>query len=138
MSRVSAHGTAIKIGDGATPTENFTQIAQAHDITGPNLDMNVIDATDHDSGGVKSKVPGVSDPGQITFDVGWDPSDATHAALKTDHDAKTLRNFQEVLTDAAGTTVTFSAYVKTLQPHEPVDGQLTMSVTLELSGAVTW
>lgn len=139
MSRYSAHGTQLQIGDGASP-EVFTTIAQVRDIQGPGLSTNIIDGTDHDSGGAKSKVAGVRDGGQLTLDIAYDPAHGTHNAatgLLRDWKNGTLRNFKLVFPDAGNTAWSIAGLVQGFQPTAPVDDLLTAAVTLEVSGDPT-
>ena len=57
---------------------------------------------------------------------------------RTDRAGRTLRNFKLILTDAATTTLSFAAYVKQFALSGGVDDEIKLSVTLRISGAVTW
>jgi len=135
---ISAWGTLLKIGDGATP-ENFTTILQVQDITPPAPTALLEDATAHDStGGWTEDKPTLLDMGDCTFGVLYVPTAATHDAgtgLISDLVAKKLRNFQLVYPDT--TTWSFSAYVAKFQPKAPVRGLLKADVTLNVSGQPT-
>lgn len=45
----SGFGTLLKVGDGASPTEAFTAIAEVKSISGPSMSMETIDATHMES-----------------------------------------------------------------------------------------
>ena len=109
---LSAFGTLLRIGDGATP-ENFTTITEVVEISGPNLALNTEDATSHDSpGGYEEWVGTILRTGEVSFDVNFLPTDATQsfaAGLILDQVNRTLRNFELVFTDVGATTWAFAA-----------------------------
>jgi predicted secreted protein len=135
-----AHGTFLKIGDAATPTENFTTISEVTDLSGPSLSLAALTATSHDSGGWKEIIGGILDGGSVTLSLNFKPTHATHsytAGLIKDMVNRTLRNFQLIFTDSGTTTWSFAALVTAFETTEPVDERLTADVTLEISGAPT-
>lgn len=138
---ISSFGTLLKIGDGATPTENFTTIAEVLDIGGPSLGLDTEEITNHDStGGWEEVIGTILRSGEVTFEINYDPAGATHDAstgLIADMVARTLRNFQLVFPDSGTTTWSFAAYVTGFEPGAPVAGKLSASVTLKPSGQPT-
>lgn len=138
---ISSFGTLLKIGDGATPTEVFTTIAEVKDISGPSLKLNTDELTNHGSpGGWKEKVGTLLEAGDLSFDLNFVPTHATHnptTGLIADQTARTKRNFQLVFPDTASTTWAFTALVTEFEPAEPVEGVLKASVTLEITGQPT-
>lgn len=138
---ISSFGTLLKIGDGATPTEAFTTIAEVKDISGPSLALEVTEVTSHSSpNGWREKIGTLLDGGEVTFEINYVPTENTHDAgtgLVKDMKDRTLRNFQLVFPDVASTTWEFSALVSAFEPSAPVDGSLAASVTLSISGEPT-
>jgi predicted secreted protein len=135
-----AHGTFLKIGDGATPTEVFTTISEVTDLAGPNMSLAALVATSHDSAGWAEKIGGILDAGQVTFTVNFKPTHATHSytqGLIKDMKDRTLRNFKLVFTDSGNTTWSFAALVTAFEPAEPVDEKLSANITLDISGLPT-
>lgn len=140
MTVYSATGTLLKIGDGASP-EVFTNIGQVRDISGPGFAMSVEEATHHGSSW-KEYVPGMLEGGEVSFEILLDTDDATHyqasaASLYSDMINRRKRNFKMVLPDANTTTFAFAAYVTSFEVGAPVEGLLTASVTLQITGNVT-
>jgi predicted secreted protein len=133
-------GTLLKIGDGGTP-ETFTTIAEVQNISGPGLKMETVDVTSHSSTGAwRQKVATLLDAGDVTFDVLFSPTAPTHSqtsGLLRDMKNRTARNFTLTFPNVGATVWTFPAYVTGFEPGEPVDGALTASVTLTISGAPT-
>lgn len=139
-SAMNAHGTLLKLGDGAM-SEAFTTIAEVLDINGPNLARGSLDATSHSSGGWKEKVAGIKDGGQVTFDINWVPGNATHAnstGLLSFFDDGEAHNFQLVENDASTLTWSFAAICTGFTTTKPVDGIRKGSITLDITGAVTY
>lgn len=137
---LSSFGTLLKIGDGGDP-ESFTTIAQVLDISGPELEQRREEATSHSSpGGWVEKVGTLLDGGEVSFDLHFIPTHATHDAttgLIADMVNRTKRNFQLVFPDASNTTWAFTALVATFGSTEPVEGKLEGSVTLDITGQPT-
>jgi predicted secreted protein len=140
-SAISSFGTLLKIGDGGSPTETFTTIAEVQDISGPDLKLNTEEATSHSStGGWKESVATILEAGDVTFEIGFVPTHATHsysAGLIKDMVNRTKRNFKLVFPDTGATTWTFSAFVTKFQPKAKVKGKLEASVGLEITGQPT-
>lgn len=137
---VSSFGTLLKIGDGGDP-ETFTTIAEVQDTSGPSLELGTEETTHHTSpGGWKERVGTLLDAGEVSFDLNFLPTHATHnptTGLIADMVNRVKRNFQLVFPDAGSTTWSFTALVTGFEPDEPVEGKLTASVTLEVTGQPT-
>lgn len=138
MGKFDAFGTAVQIGDGAGP-EVFTTIGQVRNISGPSFSLDTSDVTTHDSaGGWREFVATLLDAGEITLEIVWDPDLATHISLRQDLVARlSSRNFKIIFPDATSTTWTIPASVTAYQPEAPVDGELSASITLKLTGQPT-
>lgn len=132
---LSAFGTLLKLGDGAT-NEAFTTIAEVRDISGPSLAMDAVEVTSHSStSAYREFIGGLLDGGEVTFDVNFLPANATHsysAGLIKDLHGRTKRNFQIIWPGT--TTWSFAAFVTKFEPSAAVDGALSASVTLKITG----
>lgn len=139
-SGIKSFGTYLKLGDGGA-TEAFTTIAEVKDISGPSLSLATAEATSHGStGGWREFVGTLLDGGEITFDVNFVPTGATHSytsGLIEDMINRTLRNFQLVFPDTGSTTWAFAALVTGVAPSAPVEGILGASISLKISGQPT-
>jgi len=134
MAKYDAFGTALKL-DG-------TAFANVTNISGPGLSLDTEDVTSHDSTGAWEEVVGtILRSGEVTLDIVYDPANATHkyaaAGLLYLLVQRTADEFTLVFPDAATTTWTFTALVTGFEPSAPVDGALTASVTMKLTGALT-
>lgn len=137
---VSAFGTLLQIGDGAT-AESFTTIAEVVNISGPALSTDTIDMTHHSSpGNWEESLASTLRSGEVTFDINYIPAHATHDAstgLLADFLNRVVRNFKLVFPDAGNTTWSFAAVVTGFEPAAPHDDKLSASVTLKVSGQPT-
>lgn len=135
----STKGLQLQRGDGGG-SEVFTTIGEVTNIKGPSEKAPQLDATSFDSTAMEF-IAGLSDSGEITFDVNFVGSDAQQQGLRTDLRAGTLRNFKLILNDHATTktTVTFAAIV-TAAPEISggVNQVIKGSCSLKVSGTATW
>lgn len=131
----------MKIGDGGTPTENFTTIAEVMDIEGPGISLATAEVTNQSSpGGFREKIGTVKDGGQITFSINYVTTEGTHdpsTGLLKDLIDKTKRNFKLVFPDTGATEWLLPCLVVNVTPSLPVDGALTAAITLEVAGQPT-
>ena len=136
---VAGTGSLLKIGDGGGP-ESFTTIAEVTDISGPGGTTNMIDVTSHDANGYTKQIPGLKTVGDVTFDIFFNAGATQGFAsrLYLDWVNKTKRNFQIVIPTTSPKTGSFAAYVSGWDPSFPVDGAITVSVTITVDGSVTW
>src|SRR5665213_2915554 len=108
---IFARGTLLKIGDGGG-TEAFTTIAEVITLAGPDLTLDMIDVTSHDStNGARERIGGLLDIGQITASVNFIPTNATQSftsGLIHDQLNRVKRDFQLVFPNGAVTTWAFT------------------------------
>ncbi|HEX9768439.1 MAG TPA: phage tail tube protein [Kiloniellales bacterium] len=133
---IHSEGTLFQRGDGASP-EVFATIGEVTDFDGPSGQAAVIDVT-HFQSTFKDKLIGLPDEGQFTLSGNYVKSSTAQAGLKTDRTNRTLRNFKLTLTDSPATVLTFAAFVLSFSISAAVDDKVPFSVTLEISGPVTW
>lgn len=134
---VSAFGTYLQLGDGGT-SESFTTIAEVKSIKGPKMSLDTIDVTNHSSGiPWREYMAGLSDAGEISFDLNFIPTEDTHDAsdgLLADMINRTRRNFRLTFPDTSQTTWGFTAFVTGFETGEEIDNVITSSVTLKVTG----
>ena len=138
---IDAFGTLFQIGNGATP-EIFTTVAEVTNISGPGLSQEAIDVTSHGSAGAfREKVGGLKDGGEITLDLNYVPTGATHknavGGLLYNYDQRTVNNYQLQFPDVGATKWILPALVTGFTPENPVEGKLGASVTLTVAGEPT-
>ena len=137
---ISSFGTLLKIGDGAG-TEVFTTIAEVMDISGPSTTLNTAEVTSQTSAnGYSEHIGTILNGGEVSFDINYGPTDGTHdesTGLISVMNARTLNNFQLIFPDSGTTTWAFAGLVTGFEPSAPVDGALTASVSMLISGKPT-
>ncbi len=138
-SAISGINTLLKRGDAASP-EVFTTIAEVRSISGPSAAVEVIDVTNHDStSATREKVPGLIDPGQLTFDINFQPTEATHddaTGLIQEFETRATSNYRIVFPSPVVHEFGLAAFVTGLPMNFPTDEVITANVTLEISGAI--
>lgn len=134
----SAYGTELKRGDGTT-SETFTEIEGVRNgPNGPQESLDLIDTTSHSSAAAyREVVPSFINPGEVTFDLIFDSTNAQHTGLITDLTSRVQRNFQQVRTDAGAEQLAYAAYVTNLAGQNPIDDAVTMACTIGVDGAIT-
>lgn len=145
MATKASSTKAVKVqrGDGATPTEGFTTIAEVTQFKGPSEKAPQLDATSFDSSAMEF-IAGLPDNGELSFDVNFVGTDAQQQGLRTDLRAGTKRNFKIVLNDQPSggsnpTSVLFAAIV-TQAPEigGSVNQIIKGTVSLRISGTAVW
>lgn len=131
---ISSHGTLVAVQ--LTPGGAFTDIAEQGDITPPEMMRNEFDATTQEKD-IDSYVLGVLRRGAFTQPLNFLPDNNTH-----DH----LTGVYKLLTEntVTGWRITYpdttqwimSGQVQALTPGAPVDGKLSLDMTLRFSGAM--
>lgn len=119
----------------------FVNIAAVRDISGPSMATNQIDVSSRDAA-AGAFLPGMYDPGEIVFDIVYDPDEASHSAtgaglVKLGADGTTVTWSLNFL----GTTpavCAFSGFITGFSAKEPMDGALTADLTIKISGALAW
>jgi len=134
----------IAVGDSASP-EAFTAIGNVLSASGPSPTRTSLDMTDADTTGNNKEFRGGQvDPGELTFDIHFQPKVATHGDTGTGLmkllDDEALRNFRFTWPDdSPQTTATFAGFVMNgPTPTGEIDGKITASCTIKISGDITW
>ena len=134
--------TKAQLGLGTVITKDVgtgdTVIAEVTTITGPTTSADQVDVTSQESAsGFREFIRGLVDPGTVTFDLFYDGTDTSHKALMADiSSTDTPEPWKMVFPDT--TELTFAAKTNGFEFTVPVDGALTVSVTLQVSGAITY
>jgi len=126
MGAVTANGTTITI--------DSQLIGDVTSINAATISVATIDSTDLDSTW-RTFIGGIKDGGDCTFEIAYNPGDASHIALEADLDgaAKAVS-----IAWSDSTTCTFSAIITSYSPSATLDDKLTCSVGMKITGAVTF
>ena len=136
-SAVIGKGTLFKRGDGASP-EVFTTVAEVKSISGPELSRDTLDVTNMDStGNFREFVATLQDGGSVSFDINLIGDNTSQNNLDTDMNNGTARNFQMLLPNVGATLYSFTGLVTGFSVAVEIDGIITASITIKITGAVT-
>jgi len=139
MTAYSSFGTLLQVDDGGGVS--FTTIAHVRDITGPAMTTDVEDVTSHSSaGGFEEIIPTLKHAGEVTFDVLFDPNDATHdgsTGLVSLQNSRAKRSFRMIMPTSPAKRWNFQGYITSVSVAAPVAGVQTASVTIRISGQPT-
>lgn len=134
MTKHSAFGIQLKRG--------ATTVAGVKSVSGPGLKVDTEDVTSHDSpGGWEEVVATILRSGEIKVEIEYDPAGATHkneaGGLLYDLSQRAGTAYSIVFPVDPVVTWSFTAFVIGFEPNAPVDGALTATVTLKITGAPT-
>ncbi len=118
--------------------DTWVDIAGIRDMSGPGVSGDVVDVTTHDSpSAFREFLKTVIDPGEVSFDLVFDPEDAAgQGALEDESVARTFQDYRVVYNTTNTKTWEFSACVTQLEPNQPVEGEISASVSMKLSGII--
>lgn len=137
-----ADGTSDGIETAATSSntaagETLAPVAYISNIGGPSLAADTEDVTTHDSPGAwEEHVVTILRSGDVSLDIVYDPTEETHDAstgLLSLLDSRIPVGFSIEFPDE--TEWAFAAFVTGFEPSAPVDGALTASTSLKVTGA---
>ena len=139
VTGIPAYGTLIQVLSDAGPPEVFVNIAGVGDITGPNTALAEAETTSHSTGApVRSFIPTLIDPGDISFPCYWNPSDPTQSVnspygMEYLFWNRVITKFRLVNTDPTHRTREFKGYPKTLGETYPVAGVCTRQIAIRIT-----
>lgn len=142
---IDGTGVILKLGDGATPTEVFTAVAELVDINGPGIKRDARETTHHQSTDkFREFKPGLKDGGEVGLTVNLLPGNATHGTasgglLESINDDE-LHNWKVVLPeDDAGATYdwSFAGFLTSFDVKYPKGDNMTADITIKVSGKPT-
>lgn len=130
---VNAHGTLLKLGNGATP-EVFETVAKViSDIDGPGITRGSHMIRGRGEVWAR-KLAGQPDAGKLSFTVGYMPASATHAALLAAAKSGDVKNWQLAFPDPEASVMQLAGFISGFKLNEPEDGTLTAAVEIEIDG----
>ena len=138
------NGTCTGLTTAATSANtiagvDYVTIAYAKSIGGPGLALDTKDATTHDQATPFEEVNAtILRSGELKLDLAYDPGAATHGATSGLIAAvanKTLQAFQLIFPGPY--TWSFDGRATGFEPGAPVDGELTASAKIKLTGQPT-
>ena len=118
----------------------YTALGEITDLTPPSITKDTIETTHHGSSGIKSYIGGLVDFGEVSVTVNYDPDGTDDIAIrnlaKTANETVGTKQYR--ITYASGSTEIFDAIVTGFEQEAPIDGKLSATFTLKVTGAVTY
>lgn len=134
---ISSHATLVAVQ--LTPGGTFVDIAEQGDVTPPEFMRNEFDASVQNRN-IDDYVLGILRRGSMTIPLNWLPTDNTHDHLtgvfKLLKD-NTVTGFRITYPDTSATKWIMSGQIQSLKPGAPVDGKLSLDMTIRFSGLMT-
>lgn len=128
--------------EGVSLSANAEAIANVTSMSGPGMTAGQIDTTALDTtGGFRTFIGGFRDGGEITLDLNYDSTETSHqedtGGLKRYFNEGGAETWTLTLSDSS--VFSFDGIVTGLDgPNHGVDEVVTMSVTIKVSGDVTF
>lgn len=133
-SGVLVAASSAALTGGTDGGEIFTNIAEVKSISGPNTSSQIIDVTHMESdNSTREFLPSLIDPGEISFNVNWLPTNTSHTGLAADQRLRIRRNFQLVFSNTAATTLAFAGYVTAVGITAEIESVLQGAITIKLT-----
>jgi len=129
--------TAAKSALGIALTRDGNAIAEITNITGPEMSLETIDVTSHDSANdFREFIGGLLDGGEVQIEGNFIAGDTSgQIGLQTDLLAKTVQTFVLTFPTSVTATWTFTALVTRFKPSDfPMDDAQRFSATLKITG----
>jgi hypothetical protein len=145
MAGLFAKGTGLYVGDGASP-QVFTKILNLKSITGPEVDVTIVDTTTHSTvGNWREKAAVLINGGAVSFSANFDPDDPTLDPNASDTVWDNLVNLRsrdyQLRLSPANTNqqmMVFSGFVTKHGFTFPVDNVQEAAISIETDGPITW
>jgi len=133
MAKSVGYGTVLILCSSDNTTEN--NVAFVRSISGPGVSGNDVDTTTLDSSSnYRTFVSGLLDPGEVTFNLAYDPTAATHALIAHLMGERHTAAWKIAQGSSGGTLQTFTGHIKGMSREIPLDDMITCDVTMKVSG----
>lgn len=111
------------------------ELAQLTGFDGPGVDFPEVDTTTMDSSSnYRTSVAGLGEPGDVTLEMLYDPTHASHKILAAAALNRTQKTWTVYHGSSTGDTDTFEAWVKSINRTIPMDNMISASVTIHVTG----
>lgn len=135
------YGSRFQIysGFGGSPQADWSDLGEVFNITAPSSNVDMVDVTHMQSPGARREfVPGLTDPGEASFEMNFIPNsdgDNIIAALLDESPSTRKRNCRIIFPNSV--MWTFEALLMTYEPTAPTDDKMTANVSFKVTGVVT-
>jgi len=111
-------------------------VAEIKDINFTGAKFDLADVTNFQSGVFREWLTTLADSGEVAFTGNYLPGEASQTALLTFFNSGLLVSWSVTLPNGLG-TITFKAYVSSLEHHLPIDKQAEIAGKLKITGVVS-
>jgi hypothetical protein len=133
MTKTIGYGSVLIV---STTTGGEVNVAQVRSISGPGVSANDVDTTTLDSStNYRTFTCGLLDPGEVSFQLVYDSTDATHSRLARYMGLRYEADWKVCHSSTAGASTSFSGYVKGMSREVPLDDLITCDLTVKVSGS---
>ena len=113
----------------------YSQLAEVMGINFSGAKFDLADTTNYESGNFREWLATLGDSGECSFEANYIPTDGSQQALLAFFNAGTQVGWQILLPNSLA-TITFNAFVSSLEHSLPLDKQAKLSVKLKITGKV--
>lgn len=132
---ITSQQTTLGVSTSGSSPITYTDIKEITSFSGLDGSASEIDVT-HLQSTAKEFILGLQDFGNFTIEISYDNDDAGQLILRAAKESGNLHYFKLTFSDS--TYITFSAYVMSMSVGGGVDGKVESSVTLRITGSVTY
>lgn len=125
-------GSVLYMSTEAGSPQNFVTVGNVTDFT-KGGERNII-GTSNLGSTAATKMSGLLDEGDFTFQINWDPALSAHQSVIAALDDGAVREFKLVLTDSSNAEIHFNGIVKSFPVSGPFDSKVTVNVGVAISG----
>jgi Lambda phage tail tube protein, TTP len=136
INSFSGLGTKLQI----SISSSYTAIVDVISVSGPEMEQGSRETTVlNPASGWRTFAPTITDPGTIDFQLFLDETDTTQSNLFSQLGVISGGSYAYKLITSDNHTFAFSGFVTKFAVDEiAIDGSITASLSVKLSGAVTW
>lgn len=128
-------GTKVRMWDDEQSPPGLREVGEVKDVTPPSETMDTVEVSHMQSpDGYKEFILGMTDAGELSFDINWIPGMATDVFLRRVRAAKQRIPVQVEYPN--GAMHDFHALLMSLTPAVPVQDVMTQSVNFKVTGPV--
>ena len=133
MTKSIGYGSVLILCSSDNTTEN--KVIQVRNISGPGVSGADVDTTTLDSSSnYRTFVGGLLDPGELTFNIVYDSTEATHALIAHLMGERHTAAWKVCIGSTAGVTTSFNGHIKGMAREIPLDDVITCDVTVKVTG----
>jgi len=134
MAYTPGKGTHLQLSIASV----FTDIAQVTKLTPPSMEMGTTETT-HLLSAWKEFIGNMPDGGEVQFTIEFDPAGTTHQSLFSKFAAGGLESWKVIFADIGTAEFDFVGIISKFAIDEVnFDGVVTASLTIKISGAITF